>query len=56
MLAAIVIMPVRIMFLSMLLVLFPSIIDNVSNDSGNNVVIGDGGDAIFKSTEMMITL
>ena len=40
--AAVVVVRVCIVLPSMLLVMFPSIFDNVCDDSGNIVVIGDG--------------
>jgi len=48
-------MTVHVVLLSMLLVVFPGIIDNVSNDGGNIVVIGDGGGIICGTADMMIT-
>ena len=52
----VVVLPVRIVLLSILLVVFPCIIDNVCNDGRNIVVISDGGDIIGGSAEMMITI
>jgi len=48
--AAVVVMTVCIVLLSMLLVVFPGIIDNICNDGGNIVVVGDGGGIIYGST------
>ena len=39
--AAIVVVTVRIVLLSMLFVVFPGISENVCNDGGNVVVVGD---------------
>jgi len=39
--AAVVVMTVRIVLLSVLLVVLPGIIDNVCNDGGNVIVVGD---------------
>jgi len=54
--AAIVVVTVHIVLLSMLLVVFPGIIDNVCNDGGNIIVIGDGGGIICRSADVMITI
>jgi len=54
--AAIVVMTVRIVWLSMLLVVFPGLIDNVCNDGGNIFVVGDGGGIISDSADVMITI
>jgi len=54
--AAIVVVTVRIVLLSMLLVVFPGIIDNVCNDGGNIIVIGDRGGIICRSADVMITI
>jgi len=44
--AAVVVMTVRIMLLSMLLVVFSGVIDNICNDGRNIVIIRDGGGII----------
>jgi len=54
--AAMVVVTVRIVLLSMLLVVFPGIIDNVCNDGRNIVVVGDGRGIICGSTDVMITI
>jgi len=43
-------MTVSILPLAMLLVVFPGIINNVRNDGGNIIVVGDGGGIICGST------
>jgi len=53
---AIVVVTVRIVLLSMLLVVFRGIIDHVSNDGGNIIVISDGGGIICRNADMMITI
>jgi len=54
--AAIVVVTVRIVLLSMLVVVFPSIIDHVCNDGGNIIAIGDEGGIICRSADVMITI
>jgi len=54
--AAIVIVTVRVVLLSMLLVVFPDIMDNVCDDGGNIIVVGDGGGIICRRPDVMITL
>jgi len=54
--AIVVVVLVRIVLLSMLLVVFPSIIDNICNDGRNIVVVGDGGGIICGSPDVMITI
>jgi len=49
-------MTIHIVLLSMLLVVFPHIIDNVCNDGGNFVVVGDSGGIICGSADVMITI
>ena len=52
----VVVMIVRIMLLSMLLVVFPGIINDVCNDGGNIVIIGEGGGIICRRAEVMTTI
>jgi len=54
--AAIVVVTVRIVLLSMWLVMFPGIIDNVCDDGGNIIVIGDGLGIICGSADVLITI
>jgi len=54
--AAVVVVTVRIVLLSILLVLFPGIKDNLSSDGENIVVIGNWGGIICGSADVMITI
>ena len=54
--AAIVVVTVHIVLLSVLLVVFPGVIYDVCNDGGNIIVVGDGGGIICGSTVVMITI
>jgi len=54
--AAVVVVTIRIVLLSMLLVVFPGVIDNVCNDGGNIVVVGAGGGITCGSADVMITI
>jgi len=54
--AAVLVVTFCIVLLSMLLVVFSCIIDNVCNNGGNIVVIGDGIGIICRSADIMITI
>jgi len=54
--AAVVVVIVRIVLLSMLLVVFLGIIDNVCNDGGNIVIVGDRLGIISSSPNVMMTI
>jgi len=54
--AAVVVVTVCSVLLSMLLVVFPRIINNVWKYGWNIVVVGDGGGIICGSTDVMLTI
>jgi len=51
-----VVVTVHIVLLSMLLVVFSDIIDNICNVGGNIIIVSDEGGIICKSADVMITL